>query len=243
MKTVHEVSELSGVSVRTLHHYDAIGLLKPSAFSEAGYRLYDDAAIGRLQSILLFRELQFPLKEIREILEAPGFDVRQAYRQQHELLKMRKERLEGLMGLLEKLMEKGENAMDFSAFDEKKIIAYQQEAKEKWGDTEAYRESEKMRQGCSPADESALAKGMMDIFRKMGQIRHLPPEGEEGQALAGELRQYITDHYYPCTKEIFLSLGQMYTQDDRFLKNIDEAGGEGTAAFAGQAIACYCGQE
>ena len=79
MKTVHEVSRISGVSVRTLHHYDAIGLLKPTAVTEAGYRLYDDAALARLQDILLFRELEFPLKEIKAILDHPEFDEKQPY--------------------------------------------------------------------------------------------------------------------------------------------------------------------
>ena len=79
MKTVHEVSRISGVSVRTLHHYDAIGLLKPTAVTEAGYRLYDDAVLARLQNILLYRELEFPLKEIKAILDHPEFDEKQPY--------------------------------------------------------------------------------------------------------------------------------------------------------------------
>ena len=88
MRTVHEVSRLTGVSVRTLHHYDAIGLLKPAHVTQAGYRLYDDAALRRLQSILLFRELQFPLKQIKAILDSPGFDRKEALRQQLEMLQL-----------------------------------------------------------------------------------------------------------------------------------------------------------
>ena len=86
MKTVTEVSKITGVSVRTLHHYDAIGLLRPTAVTEAGYRLYDDEALGRLQTILLFRQLQFPLKEIKKILDSPNFDPQEALAQQIELL-------------------------------------------------------------------------------------------------------------------------------------------------------------
>lgn len=97
MKTVKEVSRITGVSVRTLHHYDAIGLLKPTAVTEAGYRLYDDAALKRMQSILLFRELQFPLKDIKRILDAPDFDPMTALAQQVRLLEMQREHLEQLI--------------------------------------------------------------------------------------------------------------------------------------------------
>ena len=99
MKTVHEVSQISGVSVRTLHHYDAIGLLRPTAVTEAGYRLYDDTALARLQSILLFRELEFPLKEIKRIMDDPQFDQATALEQQIRLLELQQERLSRLIGL------------------------------------------------------------------------------------------------------------------------------------------------
>ena len=99
MKTVHEVSELSGVSIRTLQYYDRIGLLSPTDRTEAGYRLYDDAALEKLQQILLFRELEFPLKDIMEIVNRPDFDRSKALEQQIELLKLKKEHIENLMDL------------------------------------------------------------------------------------------------------------------------------------------------
>ena len=117
MKTVHEVSELTGVSVRALHHYDAVGLLKPTAVTEAGYRLYDDAAIARLQSILLFRELEFPLKSIKAILDSPEFDARAAMLEQIKLLELRREQIDRLILLARETIETGEINMDFSAFD------------------------------------------------------------------------------------------------------------------------------
>ena len=140
MKTVAEVSKLTGVSVRTLHHYDAIGLLKPTAVTEAGYRLYDTAALQRLQSILLFRELQFPLKEIGVILDNPDFDPAEALRQQIHLLELQKNRLETLIQFAREIEQKGYNYMNFQAFDKTEQNQYTEEVKARWGKTEAYAE-------------------------------------------------------------------------------------------------------
>ena len=142
MLTVHEVSELAGVSVRTLHHYDAVGLLKPTCVTQAGYRLYDDAAIKRLQTILFFRELQFSLKEIRTILDDPGFDQKEALRQQIRLLELQKERIGRLISYAQKQMEEEDTDMDFDTFDREELDRYKEEVKQRWGGTEAYRESE-----------------------------------------------------------------------------------------------------
>lgn len=235
MKTVIEVSRLTGVSVRTLHHYDAIGLLAPTKVTEAGYRLYDDEALARLQTILLYRELEFSLKDIREILDSPGFDRREALRQQITLLQMQRQHIDELLALARKLEKTGGTAMSFDAFDTKKLESYKKEAKERWGDTSAYREYE-----ARPKTDAAAGKQMMDIFAEFGTLRHLDPAGEAPKAKAKELQQFITDHYYTCTPEILAGLGQMYVADERFRENIDHAGGEGTAEFAAKAIAAYC---
>ena len=116
MKTVKQVSTLTGVSVRTLHHYDEIGLLKPAKVTEAGYRLYDDASLCRLHAILLLKELQFPLKEIKEILDRPGFDPMEALAQQIELLELQKQHLTDLISHARKIQETGVISMDFSYF-------------------------------------------------------------------------------------------------------------------------------
>ena len=116
MMTVHEVSKISGVSIRTLQYYDSIGLLKPSDYTESGYRLYDDIAMERLQLILLFRELEFPLKDIKKILDSPNFDKEKALAQQIELLKLKMEHLENLLNLAHGIKKIGVNkAMDFTA--------------------------------------------------------------------------------------------------------------------------------
>ena len=133
VKTVNEVSKLTGVSIRTLQYYDSIGLLKPCEYTEAGYRLYDDTSLERLQQILLFKELEFPLKEIKEIIDAPNFDRNKALEQQIELLTMKKEHLENLINFARGIKMLGEKKMDFTVFDTKKIEEYSKRAKEQWG--------------------------------------------------------------------------------------------------------------
>ncbi len=165
MRTVKEVSELTGVSVRTLHHYDAIGLLTPT----------------------------------------------------------------------------GVNTMEFGVFDKSALEACAQEAKARWGGTAAYQESEKKSAGRTPEEERRLGRDMMALFGKIGALRDRPPTDGAVQEKIAALRQFITEHYYHCTKEILRGLGEMYVSDERFQKNIDQAGGEGTAEFVSHAIAAYCG--
>ena len=236
MKTVHEVSQISGVSVRTLHHYDAIGLLRPTAVTEAGYRLYDDTALARLQSILLFRELAFPLKEIKRIMDDPQFDQATALEQQIGLLELQQERLSRLIDLARETMKTGVTHMDFTAFDNSKLEQYAAEVKERWGNTAAYQESAQR----PAAEQKDAAAGLMAQFARMGRLRTGDPAGQEAQDAVRELQEFITKHFYTCTPEILSGLGQMYTADDRFRASIDAAGGEGTADFAGKAIAVYC---
>ena len=240
MKTVTEVSRITGVSVRTLHHYDAIDLLRPTAVTEAGYRLYDEQALGRLQTILLFRQLQFPLKEIKKILDSPNFDPREALSQQIELLELQKEHLEGLIAHARQIQKTGVINMDFSAYDQRKIDEYSARAKEKWGGTDAYREYEQKTAGQSKDDARSAADGLMDIFRELGEIRTSPPASAEAQALVKKLQAYITAHYYTCTSQILRSLGQMYAAGGEMTENIDKAGGQGTAVFAKDAIEIFC---
>ena len=236
MKTVHEVSQISGVSVRTLHHYDAIGLLRPTAVTEAGYRLYDDTALARLQSILLFRELAFPLKEIKQIMDDPQFDQATALEQQIRLLELQQERLSRLIDLARETMKTGVTHMDFTAFDNSKLEQYAAEVKERWGNTAAYQESAQR----PAAEQKDAAAGLMAQFARMGRLRTGDPAGQEAQDAVRELQEFITKHFYTCTPEILAGLGQMYTADDRFRVSIDAAGGEGTADFAGKAITVYC---
>ena len=240
MKTVKEVSRISGVSIRTLHHYDAIGLLKPSRITEAGYRLYDEAALGRLKLILLFRELQFPLKEIKQILDNPQLDAAQILPRQIRLLELKRDHLDKLILHARQIQRTGVIDMDFESFDRTELDNYAAQAREKWGHTEAYREYEQKTQGQSPAQMQANGDGLMTIFAEIGAIRHTSPESAEAQTLVRKLQDFITAHYYTCTPQILRGLGQMYIAGDSMTENIDRTGGEGTAAFTHRAIEYYC---
>lgn len=240
MYTVSQASKISGVSVRTLHHYDSIGLLCPKAVTPAGYRLYDDENLARLQSILLFRELEFPLGEIKAILDNPDFDQNLALTQQIALLELKRSRLDRIIASARELLETGADSMNFTSFDHEQFEQYAQEARKKWGSTNAYREYEEKSGNLSKARHQELAQAMMDIFHRLGEIRALPANSPQAQALIKELQGFISANYYTCTPEILLDLGQMYLCDQRMQKNIDQAGGPGTAEFTYQAIQGYC---
>lgn len=243
MLTVNEVSKLTGVSVRTLHYYDKIGLLNPTKLTGSGYRLYDDTALERLQSILLFRELQIPLKEIKSILEAPNFDRGKALEQQITLLELKKEHIENLIDLARGIKLIGVRPlMDFTAFDTRKLDEYAKQAKESYGQTEAYREFEEKNANRSGKEWTKISAGFMGLFAELGTMRKRPPEEECVQAQVEKLRAFITEYCYNCTIDIFRELGKMYGGGGSMSENIDRAGGAGTAEFADRAIRVYCEQ-
>ena len=239
MMTVNEVSKLAGVSIRTLQYYDSIGLLKPAEYTESGYRLYDDAAMERLQQILLFRELEFPLKEIKEIVARPDFDKQKALEQQIELLTMKKEHLENLIDFARGIQNGGNNIMDFTAFDTSKLEEYTRKAKEQWGDSKAFSEYEQKSASRSKDDEKKLWSDFMKLFEKSGKLKDSDPKSAEAQAMVKDLQNYITQNFYECTNEILAGLGKMYAAEGEFKTNIDKAGGSGTAEFVSRAIAEY----
>ncbi|MCH3972364.1 MAG: MerR family transcriptional regulator [Oscillospiraceae bacterium] len=240
MKTVNEVHKLTGVSIRMLQYYDTIGLLRPTQYTDAGYRLYDDAALARLGQILLFRELEFPLKEIKQILDSPNFDRKLAVEQQLTLLQLKKEHLENLITFTRGLKAMGDKAMDFSAFTTEKMDAYKKQAKEKWGSTAAYKQFESKSKGRSSETENAMGAGLMLFFQEFGKLKGSLPSSPAAQAQVQKLQSYITENYYDCTTEMLSGLGQMYACSGAFTDSIDQAGGAGTAAFTAEAICFYC---
>lgn len=240
MYTVKEVTQITGVSARTLHHYDSIGLLCPQRNKENGYRLYRQADLERLQLILFFRELQFPLKAIAAIIDAPDFDRNRALEQQAELLTLKKKHLENLITLARGASFIGVKHMKLNKEDYAKLDDYAAQAKAMWGQTPAYQEYLEKSKGRSKEQEWQIGNDMMDIFVRMGKVRTADPAEDEAQALVAELRSYITEHFYNCTPQILRGLGQMYAGGGSFTENIDAAGGEGTAQFAQKAIDIYC---
>lgn len=240
MMTVHEVSRLAGVSIRTLQYYDKIGLLHPTGYTDAGYRLYDDADLLSLQSILLFRELEFSLKDIREIIRNPGFDRKEALDQQIELLRLKKEHIENLMDFALRIKRSGGKQMDFKAFDRSKIDEYSKQAKELYGNTPEYKEMKEKQKNRTAEEENLMADRFMLLFREAGEIKDTDPASEKAQDLVKRIQDYITENMYTCTDTILRGLGKMYSAGSEFTDNIDAYGGEGTAVFVDNAIQIYC---
>lgn len=237
-KQIKEFAGFTGVSVRTLHYYDEIGLLKPAFVDRStGYRYYDESSLLRMQEILFYRELDFSLKDIQEILSSPNYDKQTALQEQKKLLTLKKERLERLIVAIDGAT-KGENIM--SAFDNKEFDQYKAEAQQKWGKTDAYQEYTEKTKNHSQNKWQNVNDGLNAIFAefascmKTGENPHSPA----AQDLAKKLQSYITDNYYTCTKEILAGLGQMYVMDERFKANIDQ-NGAGTAQFTSDAITYY----
>ena len=239
---INEVAKLTGVTVRALHYYDEIGLLKPCQITEAGYRLYDHAALETLQQIMFFRELGFPLSEIKSIMTNPHYDGTTALKKHRELLLQKRARMDELIGLVDETL-KGECDMSFRQFDstefEETKKKYAAEVKERWGNTAAYAENANKTGGYDSSQWEMLSGESEAILREFGKTRHLPPESEEAQALVKKWQDHITANYYNCTKEMLSCLGQMYVDDERFTRNINQ-NGEGTAAFMAAAIERYC---
>lgn len=238
---IGEMAKRAGVSVRTLRHYDAVGLLKPSCITQAGYRLYDQAALARMEQILYFRELGFALDEIKSMMQSPDYDASEAMQRQKKLLEMQRLRIDAMIGRLDEAIM-GMGAPRLEVFDmseiEKAKRQYADEAKERWGSTAAYQESEKRTAQYTKADWQSVQSGMERLFAQFAAVRDLDPADERVQRLVKDWQQYISDHMYTCTDEILLGLGQMYVADERFKANIDRCG-EGTAACMSRAIAAY----
>ena len=233
---------MSGITVRTLHYYDEIGLLKPNEITEAGYRLYSKEDLEILQQILFFRELDFPLSEIKEIMNNPNYDKEEALKKQKELLIQQGQRIDGLIKLIDKRIE-GDNNMSFKEFDMNEIEEnkkkYAKEVKERWGNTRAYEESEKKTSGYNKEKWGDINQETNEIFKAFAKLRYCDPGSQEVQELVRAWQKYITDNFYTCTNEILAGLGLMYVQDERFKENLDK-NGEGTAKLMAEAIEIYC---
>ena len=241
--SVHEVANLTGITARTLHYYDEIGLLKPTKVTESGYRMYDDTALKRLQNILLFRELEFPLKEIKAILNSPNFDPSEVIAQQIRLLELQYKHIGELITFTREIQKKGVTAMNFDVFDRSEIEKYEAEVQAKWGNTKAYQEYKQKDIVRNGSSDSKIANELLAMFSELGELKHLTPYADEVQNKIAALQKFITDNYYLCTNEILSGLGKMYVCDERFRNNIDKAGGDGTADFVKQAIVVYCSKK
>ncbi|MEK8129894.1 MerR family transcriptional regulator [Paenibacillus filicis] len=242
---VKEVSELVGISVRTLHHYDEIGLLVPDETTEAGYRLYSEDNLAMLQQILFYRELGFPLKEIRDIIDSPAFDRQEALELHRRMLLEKRSRLDEMIATVEKTIKhaKGEIEMTqeekFKGFDFSSD-PYEEEARQRWGDEAVDQWKGKLASRPTQGQE-AWGESMNAIYRQLADLRHNPPESVESQAAIGEWYTYLNTmgSYKP---EAFRALGQMYVEDERFTANIDKFGA-GLALFMKEAMSVFADRQ
>ena len=236
---IKEFADFTGVSVRTLHYYDEIGLLMPAFVDKTtGYRFYDEKSFLRMQEILFYRELDFSLKRIEEILSSPNYDKNKALNEQKQLLILKKERLDRLISAIDDAV-KGEDVMN--AFDNSEFENYKAEAQERWGNTDAYKEYADKTKNYSKNNWQSMTDGLNDILAEFAVCMKNgdTPNSSEAQNLVKKLQNHITETCYTCTKEILAGLGQMYVYDERFKNNIDK-NGDGSAEFISTAIETYC---
>ena len=239
MRTVKEVSKLTGISIRALHHYDAIDLLKPTQITLAGYRLYDDTAIEKLYIILVFRELGLSLKEIANILHAPDYDRNRCLEKQIILMQKQVSRLQNRISLAKGMLTVGVKNMSFEGFDPKKLDEYSIQARALYGKTDTYKEFEQKSANRTTQQEKDLGTQVMNFFVRLGKMRPCDPDCEEAQVWAKELQDFFTANYYNCTPQILGSLAESYAGGGSMTENIDKAGGVGTGAFAKEVIDLY----
>lgn len=219
-----ELARLAHVSVRSLHYYDAMGLLRPSGRSEAGYRLYIGADLERLQQVLFYRELGFPLAEIRRVVSDPEFDRRTALQAQRELVAGKSARLQALLDLIDGTLAslEGWTTMSdeemFEAFGDFDPREHEQEAKERWGHTEAYKESARRTRGFTKEDWAAVRAEGDAINADMAALLDAGVLADDARAIsvAERHRLMIDGRFYPCSPEMHVNLGEMYVADARF---------------------------
>lgn len=239
--SISEAARRTGVSVRTLRYYDEIGLLKPSEVSPAGYRFYDGAAMEALQQIVFYRELGIGLEQIGTILRAPDNDRTQALRKHRALLLMKRQRLDDMLRLVDETIGGDvmydERPRPTQADLEAVKAEYAREAAERWGNTEAFFESREKHSQYTPEMEKGINAEMEEIFRAFGQCSG--PAAPEAQALVRRWQAHITKYHYNCTDSILSCLGDMYVNDPRFQKNLDQYG-PGTAQLMHDAIKIAC---
>ncbi len=219
---VGEVATLSGLTIRTLRHYHDIGLLVPSGATQAGYRLYERGDLARLQQILFFRELAFPLAQIRAIVGRPDFDATAALAEHRRILAEKKHRLEALIDLIDRSITErqgGDTMTDqqrFAPFDDAKVAAYREEARQRWGHTDAYQESERRVARMTKADWEAIGAETSAIYAGLVARMERPPTDPEVQALIERHFRQINDRFYNCSTEIYRGMADNYVADARF---------------------------
>ena len=239
----NEVACLTGVSVRTLHHYDKIGLLCPNRNPENGYREYSEKDLDLLQQILFFKECGFPLAQIQKLLSNPSFDRDKAFALQKKYLLHEKKRIDAMLNTLEKTMKssKGEITMTpkekFCGFDLTNN-PYEEEARRLWGNA-VIDQSNAHIAAMSPEEQNAITKDMNDLFMELAAIRTEAPDSDIAQEAMGKMYRHFNQNFgYNYSLEAFSGVGQLYVCDSRFTENVDQYG-EGLSNFLAEAMGIY----
>lgn len=245
--TIKKIAKMTGITLRTLRHYDQIGLFRPSGRSESGYRLYSSEDLESLQQILFFRELDFPLSKIAEMIQAPGFDRQAAMEMQMTFLQQRARRYQRLAKLAQDTIAnmKGENDMKenelFQGFDYDQVMLeqkqYEEEVKTRWGDQDSYKISKKRTSGYTKADWSRIFKEQENNMQELAACyaEKIPFDHPRVQAVVESARAYIDKYFYPCSSEMMKCLGNGYVSDERFKAFYDKIS-PGLAEYYNQAI-------
>ncbi|TCZ78745.1 MerR family transcriptional regulator [Paenibacillus albiflavus] len=243
---VKEVADLVGISVRTLHHYDEMGLLTPDETTESGYRLYSQDNLDTLQQILFFKELGFPLKQIKDIISNPSFNRQEALELHRQMLLDKRRRLDQMIDTVDATIQhhKGEitmtNKEKFAGFDFSQN-PYEEEARERWGNQKVEQSQAKLKNK-SQEEQTKMMNEMNVIYTRLAELRHGSPASEEAQAAIQAWYDYLNNNFSNYSLEVFKNLGQMYVDDERFTKNIDKFG-EGLAVFMRDAMNIFANQQ
>ena len=240
MKTVGEVAKLAGVTVRALHHYDELGLLTPSGRSEAGYRLYSYEDLARLREILIWRALGFSLTDIGSLLDDPGHDRLTALERQRELIEREIDRLGTLAAAVDAAIAARRNGAQLEVatmFDGFDASEYEDEARERWGHTEAYQESARRTREYGEAEWNEIRREASEIVDGLSALMRAgePADGAAARTLAERHREHLSRWFYPCSPQMHRGLGEMYVADDRFAQ-VYEREAPGLAAYFHDAI-------
>lgn len=241
---IHELAKLSNISIRTLRYYDEIDLLKPASINSSGYRVYDDYCIEKLQQILFYKELNFSLSQIKTIINDNNFDKEKALIEQRTLLKLKQQRLNNLINLIDSLI-KGENKTSLEEFSMKEIEKakqkYQDEAKAKWGNTQAFKQSQKRTNSYTDEQWKEIKEEYDSILQGFSKLVDTDPNDKTALELVDKWKNHINKYYYDCDNSMLDNLADMYISDERFIKNMDKYK-EGTTAYIVKAIKIYCKQ-
>jgi DNA-binding transcriptional MerR regulator len=238
--SVGEVAGFAGVTVRTLRHYDAIGLLAPSERTPAGYRQYDERDLERLQQVLFYRQLGFSLDKVAEILDDPDADTATHLRRQHGLLRERIECLQRMVAAVETTMEAEQMGISLTPEERFEVFGdflpedYEQEAEARWGETDAYKQSQRRVKAYTKDDWAAIKAESSAVERDFADAM-TSDDRAAAMDVAEAHRQHITRWFYDCGYDIHRGLGQMYVTDDRFTAYYEQVA-PGLAVFVNEAI-------